>query len=271
MKRLPLTLLSIFLAAPAFADSPDSPPPATADYLFDISSSPSSDIPDARMAVLQEAGRQAGYRAGKARRSWELLEAMKVRESTLDALFDFRTLISREGWLPPVISEAKDVAHITEDQIRTSSHIYQIVSPARFVSNPPSWRNWLTAGLSSGAQEFLGTGIAPDSRSERKVWQAAVSEGWTDGRDGADHIFEANMNRLTRDYQGMVLYSALLRQGYITRPDISDEVKTVSGDKQKLITGDRVRRLKTQATFVTEKQRWIPVIETERTKGVHIE
>ena len=44
-------------------------------------------------------------------------------------------LISREGWLPPVIDEAQDVAHIQPDQIRTASRVWTILRPERFVGN----------------------------------------------------------------------------------------------------------------------------------------
>lgn len=68
--------------------------------------------------MLTDAGKTLGFRGGKAQRSWELIQALNARESTLNALYDFRPLISPEGWLPPVIDEAQDVAHITPDQIR---------------------------------------------------------------------------------------------------------------------------------------------------------
>lgn len=53
-------------------------------------------------------------------------------------MYSFQPLISSEGYLPPVIAEAKDVAHITNEQIRTANRAYDIVVPARFVSNPPT-------------------------------------------------------------------------------------------------------------------------------------
>ena len=62
------------------------------------------------------AGRTLGFRGGKAQRSWELIQALNARESTLNALYDFRPLISKEGWLPPVIDEAQDVH--TSDRTR---------------------------------------------------------------------------------------------------------------------------------------------------------
>ncbi len=94
-------------------------------------------ISDTRRQMLTDAGRTLGFRGGKSQRSWELIQALNARESTLNALYDFRPLISKEGWLPPVIDEAQDVAHIRPDQIRTASRVWTILRPERFVSNPP--------------------------------------------------------------------------------------------------------------------------------------
>jgi len=58
-------------------------------------------ISDTRRQMLTDAGRTLGFRGGKAQRSWELIQALNARESTLNALYDFRPLISREGWLVP--------------------------------------------------------------------------------------------------------------------------------------------------------------------------
>ena len=104
-------------------------------------------ISDTRWQMLTDAGKTLGFRGGKAQRAWELTQALNARESTLNALYDFRPLISPEGWLPPVIDEAQDVAHITTDQIRTASKVWTIIRPERFVSNPPGWRTWLLRGL----------------------------------------------------------------------------------------------------------------------------
>ncbi|MBR7293311.1 type IV secretion system DotC family protein, partial [Klebsiella pneumoniae] len=83
------------------------------------------------------AGHTIGFRGGKAQRAFELVNALNARESAVNALYDFRPRVSQDGWLPPVIDEAQDVAHITDDQIRTASRVYQIILPERFVSNPP--------------------------------------------------------------------------------------------------------------------------------------
>lgn len=240
----------------------DQPPPAVEHYLSPATTS--DGISDTRRQLLEEAGRTVGFRGGKAERAWELKQAMEQREGTLDRLYDFRVLISRQGWLPPVIDEAVDVAHITSEQIRTASHVYEILQPERFVSNPPSWRRWLYAGLSSEPSELADSGVVMENRAQEKIWQAAIRKGWNEGREDADHVLEANFNRLTRDYRGMLLYSLLLRQGYISAPVISEQQQTVTGDRNKLITGDRVRRVKEHAGFIPDKMQWRPVIQGER-------
>nr|WP_285229525.1 type IV secretion system DotC family protein [Pseudomonas fluorescens] len=239
------------------ATTPDAPPPVES-YL--VPARPASeDVSESRRQLLEESGRTIGFRGGKAERAWELRQALDGQIGRLDSLYDFRTLISRQGWLPPVIDEAVDVAHITPRQIRTASHVYEIVLPERFVSNPPSWRTWLMAGLGASTTD-ASLSVTPENSVQKGLWQAAIRQGWGEGRLSADQTLEANFNRLTRDYRGMLLYSQLLRQGFITAPVVTDQQQTVTGDRQKLTTGDRVRKLKENAGFIPDKTQWQPVI-----------
>lgn len=267
MKKSFLTLLFIsgVLYGPAtVASSPsETPPPDMARYLSPAGPS-SSSVSDTRRQLLEEAGRTLGFRGGKAQRAWELRQTLEAMANTLDTLYDFRTLISRQGWLPPVIGEAQDVAHITSGQIRTATRVYEILAPERFVSNPPSWRGWLNAGLSTTTVDGPEAVVIPANGEQKSLWQAAVRQGWEEGRESADHTLEANFNRLTRDYRGMLVYSRLLQQGVITSPVVTEQQQTVSGDRHKLTTGDRVRRLKEHAGFVPDKTKWKPVIQRAR-------
>lgn len=111
------------------------PPPGPEAYLSPKKQD-TSDVSDNRRQMLTEGGRTTGFRGGKAQRAWELRRDLDARAKHLDATYDFRPLISSRGWLPPVITEAADVAHVTPDQIRTASRVYEIIQPERFVSNP---------------------------------------------------------------------------------------------------------------------------------------
>lgn len=266
MKRTLLALICVQgLAGCAQTQTatPSDAPPAMDRYLNATKPDPSQ-VSDTRRQLLEEAGRTIGFRGGKAQRSWEIRQVLDVRFGRLEVIYDFKTLISKQGWLPPVIDEALDVAHITPGQIRTSNHVYEIIAPERFVSNPPSWRTWLLAGLSSTATDGPESAVMPENSVQKALWQTAIKKGWEEGRVSADHTLEANFNRLTRDYRGMLLYSQLLRQGFITRPVVTDQQQTVTGDRQKLMTGDRVRTIKENAGFVPDKTQWQPVIRKEK-------
>lgn len=236
------------------------PPPDINAWLTPQNERPDG-LSETRWQMLTDAGHTLGFRGGKAQRSWELIQALNSRESTLNALFDFRPLVSPEGWLPPVVDEAKDVAHITPDQIRTSSHIWSIVRPERFISNPPGWRDWLLKGMATSATPGTEGSVAPEDSTQRKVWENALHKGWQEGRENADLTLDANMKRLTRDYRGMMLYALLWKQGMITRPVVTDQSQTVTGNGKKMVTGDRVRRIKTHANFELQKTRWRPTIK----------
>ena len=152
MKALTSLILPVILLTGCSSSLPsrrwcvNTPPPDINAWLKPRSEKPDS-LSETRWKMLTDAGKTLGFRGGKAQRSWELIQALNARESTLNALYDFRPLISPEGWLPPVIDEAQDVAHITPDQIRTSSRVWTIIRPERFVSNPPGWRDWLLRGF----------------------------------------------------------------------------------------------------------------------------
>ncbi|EDJ8987005.1 conjugal transfer protein [Salmonella enterica subsp. diarizonae] len=260
---LPFLLLTGCAGTVAPQRGNTAPPPDLSAWLKPQAVRPDG-MSETRWKMLTDAGKTLGFRGGKAQRSWELIQALNARESTLNALYDFRPLISPEGWLPPVIDEAKDVAHITPDQIRTSSHVWTIIRPERFVSNPPQWRDWLLRGLSTTATPGTEGSVVPGDRNQRQVWEAALRQGWQEGRASADLTLETSMKRLTRDYRGMMLYALLWRQGMITRPSVSDQMQTVTGTGQKLVTGDRVRRLKNHAEFNLQKSHWRPLITTEK-------
>lgn len=252
-----LIVIAVMVVGPAFAAAP--PPPDIERYL--TPARPDTDgVSATQRQLLMEAGRTLGFRGGKAARAWALRETLELEARQLDALYDFRPLISRQGWLPPVINEARDVAHITSTQIRTATRVYEILLPARFVSNPPSWRRWLHAGLAATETDGPEAAVIPENRAQKALWQRAVRLGWSEGQQSADQTLAANFNRLTRDYRGMLMYSQLRQKGAITAPVVTEQQQTVTGSQQKLMTGDRVRRLKAPAGFVADKTQWRPVI-----------
>jgi len=212
--------------------------------------------------MINDAAHTVGFQGGKAQRAFELRQALTNRDDVLSRTYDFRPLISRQGYLPPVIVTAKDTAHITPDQIRTAYRTYNILSPARFVSNPPGWRTWLLTGLAV-QPERPDPGVIPKNSKERDVWQAAIRTGWDEGRQSADRTLESNFNRLTRDYTGMLRYSTLRQQGMITAPDVKESQQTVTGTPEELMLGDKVKQIQKHSGFVLDKKAWKPSVRKE--------
>lgn len=257
MKRSLLAGFLLGCALPGLAE--DAPPAGIQDYLSPALNDYNG-LSDTVWLMLNDAGQTVGFQGGKAQRAWELQQILTRRDSTLQSMYDFRPLISRQGYLPPVIVTATDLAHITPNQIRTAYRTYNILVPARFVSNPPNWRTWLLPGLSSKRIDAPDASVRPKNNKEKTVWEAAVRKGWVEGRKSADRTLEANFNRLTRDYTGMLRYSTLLQQGIIQAPDIREMQQSVTGTRRALMIGDKVKRIQDPAGFVTDKNKWKPVI-----------
>ncbi|WP_387691557.1 type IV secretory system conjugative DNA transfer family protein [Photorhabdus sp. RM71S] len=253
-----LSLMSFYTLA---ATTADAPPPAMSAYL-----SPQAydhdGVNDTVYQMLTEAGKTEGFRGGKTQRAWELHQSLEQQAKKLDSLYLFAPLINRQGWLPPVIAEATSMATITDKQMRTANHVYNILVSERFVSNPPSWRQYLFAGLS--VRTVPEDNVSPSNREERTIWQNAIKKGWQEGRQSADDTLAANFNRLTRDYTGMLRYSLLLKQNMISPPVVNEQLQSVSGNREQLMLGDKVRDLKQRAGFDLDKKRWQPVIQTGR-------
>lgn len=260
MKCSLLTILLLFSTLPSFAE--DAPPGNIQDYL-NPGVNDYNGLSDTMWQMLNDAGQTVGFQGGKAQRAWELRQILTERDSTLNAMYDFRPLISKQGYLPPVIATSADLAHITPDQIRTAYRTYNILVPARFVSNPPGWRTWLLPGLANKRIDAPDSSVRPKNSKERAVWETAVRKGWEDGRQSADRTLESNLNRLTRDYTGMLRYSTLLQQGIIQAPDVKESQQSVTGTRDELMIGDKVKRIQDPAGFVVDKNKWKPVIRKE--------
>jgi len=142
---------------------------------------PVSEVGDVRLEALREDALAYGVRAGLARRSWEIRQVLVRQERELDRVFDFRGLLMEQNVLPPVLTEARDVvATDGTDTIRVTDRVYAIVQQARFVTAPPTWRNYLLSEINYAYQGPDGL-LRPRTAEERAAYDAAIREGWSAG------------------------------------------------------------------------------------------
>lgn len=265
MKRLVIAAVPLFLAGLAHAGKPATPAPAetpvTLEALLNPPSKASRGVTDLRAQMLADAGKTVGFRGGMAARAHILADALTARANQLDTIFQFSPLINKNGTIPPVIVEARDVASFSPEQIRTATRVYKIEKEERFVSVPPTWRDYLFVGLPvKGGVDLPMFPARPQDGKEEAIWKGAVTAGWKEGQAQADAILAANFSRLTRDYSGMLLYSTLLQQGMVSTTRVAESQQTVSGDGKVLILGDKLRRVTKKATFESDANKWRPTV-----------
>jgi defect-in-organelle-trafficking protein DotC len=250
-------------APPAAADARTRASGITLESLLNPPSKATTGVNSLRAQMLTDAARTVGFRGGMASRARVLADALAARTTSLDQMFQFATLINPNGTIPPVIVQAQDVTAFAPDQIRTANHVYRIEKEERFVSVPPTWRDYLFAGLPfKDGVELPVFEARPQDSHEMAIWRAAVEAGWADGQKQAGAILAANFNRLTRDYTGMLLYSSLQQQGIISATRVAEVAQTVTGNGHQITIGDTLRRVTGRALFDTDYRNWRPTLST---------
>ena len=217
-------------------------------------------------AVRKEAMRDAaisyGARAGLARRTWEIVQDLERSTPALDKTYDFRRLlVAQPSGLqiePPVVSEQMNALIVGNQgqNAAVADRILQINAPARIVTAP---RNWRTYMIRNWGEVRLPPGILqPQTAAERPLFEQWVAEGWNLGTAQAEQIFEQDLNRLTRDYTGMVRYRMLLAQGMVTEPVATSKDRGITGGGQELRVGDRALAITVPSKLEPKSVYWEP-------------
>lgn len=276
-RRLALALLAgclILSAGTARAAANPSfdeiPPPATDVELRAIKkqAKPAEDkepgLPvDIRNDAMREAALSYGARGGLAWRTYEIRKEMESRARYLDKVFDFRQLLiaAPSGLLiePPIIGESIDALLIAQggQEAAVADRYYNISRNARIVSTARTWRAYLERQW--GTVQPPPDILLPITKEDQKRWDEWFDTGWKAGIEQADEIFQADLNKLTADYQGMVRYRTLLSQGMVSPPYALQVDRGVTGGGNEMRVGDRAVTITGQPALQTETQQWSPV------------
>jgi defect in organelle trafficking protein DotC len=243
------------------AEESPAPPPPTLEAVQAVQIQriePGNLARDLRRNSVRDAALSMGARAGLARRMYEIRLITDREISKLDAIWNFRPLMVGDNVVPPVLAEARDPFKQDGGEIiRTADRSYRILAQAHFSSTPPHWREYLirdfTVSLDPPHPSLL-----PKDEAEKTLWEQSVAEGWKEGRNQADQIFERDLNRLKRDYEGMILYRVLLRSNMVSLPYVAKSTLGVTGDRETLHINDSVLRITALPEFNREPSEWKP-------------
>jgi len=262
-------LLAFGMAAPAFAQyvvAPEaSPPPPALKELQDQESKGDPTKPDGmglqiRNDALREAALSYGARGGLASRTFEIQRRLAEYDISLSKVFDFaRLLIAAQSGLliePPVVSEAQRAVLVKGggQQAAVADKVFRINRAARIVTAPRNWhlyleRDWGVVDPPPGL-------LLPRDDDERMVWRELVLEGWNAGVSQAEEIFEADLDRVTNDFVGMVRYRELLAQGMISPPYAMHEDRGVTGGGNEMRVGDRGVSITGPSVLIPRSSHW---------------
>ena len=217
---------------------------------------------DLRRDGMKEAALSYGARGGLAYRAFYIGRELEERAGYLDQTFNFRELLipAPSGLLiePPIISEAIDSMLIQNSGLEAavSDRIFNISKNARIVSAPRTWRAYLERLY--GEVEPPPDVLLPRNAEERKDWKRWVAIGFEEGVAQADEIFQADLNLLTADYQGMIRYRTLLSQGMVSPPYALQVDRGITGGGNEMRVGDRAVSITNLPELRPGYQAWKP-------------
>lgn len=218
-------------------------------------------INNIRYESLKQSARETGAQAGLSWRSKQLNKLLIDQKSRLNQIFDFNFLVLNHNVLPPVLTEGSDTLNLSDDEtIRVADKEYQIVYAPRFVTAPPTWRDYIWMNYIK--PEIPNSTLLPKNYKEANVWNAYVKIGWNEGVNQADEIFINNLNRMVRDYNGMILYKKLLAKNMVTAPFVSKADLGVTGGGNDMRINDRVLRITSTSELKANPKVWKPTLDT---------
>lgn len=219
-----------------------------------------------RLTAVQDTAMSIGAQGGLAWRAHQLNHILDLQQNYLNQIFNFNSLILHHNVLPPVLAEGNDALNLADPEtLRLADKVYKIVLPPRFVTTPPTWREYLW--LDYASPEAPSATLLPKSAEEQQIWNKYVQVGWQDGIAQANEIFSANLGRLKRDYSGMILYQKLLRQNMVSRPFVATLNLGVTGDSRSMRINDQVLRITATSKLNTQSKTWKAVVSKGEAGG----
>lgn len=220
-----------------------------------------------RLPAMRETALAYGARGGLSYTSWQINRMLQTRSGHLDRIYNFNRLLIRgpngATVLPPVISEARNSYEVSDmgKSIRVADQVFEIIDQAKFSPTAPLWHTYLIREYSPPKEP--NALILPKTKEEQDYWAKYIEEGWKAGVAQANDIFQSDLNRLERDYQGMVRYMALLSEGKVSPPIISKGDLGVTGNGDSMRVNDSSIRIMKDPELIRDYNQWSPTINYE--------
>lgn len=245
---------------PAYVQSAGSQDAAT---LTDAMKAQKNEAAKARSQAILDTALGLGVKVGMAWQLRNIDEAVKRRQREFDTVYDFGHLMIQDRVVPPIITEVRDLYNQDGDYaLRLSGAYYKIEYQARFSSVAPNWREYLTFPKSDLDRAALMAALLPRDSEEKRVWELAVADGWKQGVEQANLMLQYGLDRMNRDYTGMLRFHSFVMQGKLTMPAIASESIAVTHNGQTMAVDETLLRITTLPEFNGKMANWTSAIKS---------
>lgn len=211
-----------------------------------------------RLEALREAALGAGARGGLVYQTDNINKVLEKVQRNLDTVYDFTPLMIRGRVSPPVLTETREVYSQGDGtNLRLAGRTYKVEVQAKFSSRPPQWRDYLY--IVYGDDSTPSSKLMPVNSNEQKVWKATVADGWRQGVEQANMIFQTNLNRLHRDYAGMIRYHILALKRMVTMPVVAEQNMPINTSGDTMSVDETLLRITALPEFNSDMKDWTPL------------
>ena len=107
--------------------------------------------------------------------------------------------------------------------------------------------------------------LLPRNDQERQIWKKYVVLGWKTGIAQANAIYQDNLARLRRDYEGMMLYKELLDKRMVSKPYVAQSNMGITSNstQTEMRINDRELRITALPKLQVDSSNWKPVAVQE--------
>lgn len=208
---------------------------------------------EVRLKAIADYAKQVAMQVSMRTGMKNINTVLKDNARQLDAIYNFQPLMIHSKVVPPVVTEAVDLYNQSGAmQIRLTHRVYDIVSQARISSTPPNWRDYLNFPSEADAYNdyiYLTAGMKPENALEKKIWEEATKEGWDIGITQSNTVLLEAMDRLNRDYVGMIRFHRLVAEGKLDMPAISSYELYDNSNGTRLLMGEKLFQITSLPQF----------------------
>lgn len=215
---------------------------------------------------VKQAALSYGAQHGLAWQNKRIAEVMGMHNGKIEQIYNFNAMIMRDNIMPPILDQNGLTLELSDsDTLTLSDQTIKIVEKSRFVTTPPSWRDYLEATHKKQPKiSEVSKTLLPQNGKERAIWDENVVKGWDNGYHQANEILRANLGRLTRDFVGMSLFHALYAQNMVSRPYVANARLGITGDSSEVHVNQKISRIVSHAELnFRDPEDWKPAIMHE--------